>query len=79
MSILNNDNLEFFLLLLVSEVEAEKDNNDDHSKKENLQGNVKIVRKRTLIIELIELTNHANNENGTLGHFGRECPLFQPG
>ena len=44
-SILNNDNLEFFLLLLVSEVEAEKDNNDDHSKKENLQGNVKIVRK----------------------------------
>ena len=45
-SILNNDNLEFFLLLLVSEVEAEKDNNDDHSKKENLQGSVKIVRKK---------------------------------
>ena len=44
-SILNNDNLEFFLLLLVSEVEAKKDNNDDHSEKENLQGNVKIVRK----------------------------------
>ena len=45
-SILNNDNLEFFLLLLVSEVEAEKDNNDDHSKKENLQGSVKIFRKK---------------------------------
>ena len=26
---------------MVSEVEAKKDNNDDHSKKENLQGNVK--------------------------------------
>ena len=45
-SLLNNDNLEFFLLLLVSEVEAEKDNNDDHSKKENLQGSVKIFRKK---------------------------------